>query len=73
MDGALLVLYRDAKMTQSWCLYHGGTAEADNEFKILTKNKSGLREHGRIWVVQEEIYVAIKPIYELEIDEKEKK
>lgn len=46
----LVVLYVTGDGRQTYCIYYGGTDEADSEFEIMASNDPKVRERGRIWV-----------------------
>ena len=49
MESVLVVLYQ-SKNGQTWCAYHGGIAEADDEFRLMSKHDETLEERARIEV-----------------------
>jgi hypothetical protein len=51
----LIVLYRDG-LASSWCGYFGGAKEADEEFKLMKRDKPELVEVGRFPAVENESF-----------------
>jgi hypothetical protein len=50
MERALIVLYSKGNGEQSWCMYYGGTEEANREYECMLKSDPERTERGRIWI-----------------------